>query len=212
MSRRARDSRPYVAMPHPNRQIWRENLLKAISAVMEAYETPQEVHQLLLEGIRQSIHQHHAMSSAVSPRVSAIASTQGAIGWQHIMKGSLANEWRQDQQTSMQGRETKYKNAQTWSTTIIQTILGQWLELWAIRNKDRHGRDWQTQNTAAKDQATREITQLYEYKGRIMPQHEWIFSNTLEQQRQKSTYVQRAFISNYKPVILASYQTRLETG
>jgi hypothetical protein len=36
--------------------------------------------------------------------------------------------------------------------------------------------------------------------------------NTLEQQRQKSTYVQRAFISNYKPVILASYQTRLETG
>jgi hypothetical protein len=114
----------------------------------------------------------------------------------------------------MQGKETKYKNAQTWSTTIIQIILEKWLELWTIRNKDRHGRDWQTQNKAAKEQATREIKQLYECKGtqRIMPHQEWIFSTTLDQQKQKSTYVLRAFISNYKSVILASYQTRLETG
>jgi hypothetical protein len=179
---------------------------------MEAYQTPQEVHQLMLEGIRQSIHQHHTMSPTVSPSVSAIASAQIAIGWHQIMKGRLANEWKQAQQILMQGRETKYKNAQTWSTTITQTILDKWLELWMIRNKAKHGRDWQTQTTAAKEQATREIDQLYEYKGRVMPHQEWIFSTTLDQQKQKSTYAQRAFISNYKPVILASYQTRSETG
>jgi hypothetical protein len=128
------------------------------------------------------------------------------------MKGRLAKEWKNAQQEAMQGTETKTKNSQTWSATIIQTILEKWLELWTMRNKDKHGKDWQTKVAADKEQAIREMEQLYEYKGRIMPHHEWIFNTTLEHQRQKSTYVLRAFISNYQPVILESYQTRLETG
>jgi hypothetical protein len=71
--------------------------------------------------------------------------------------------------------------------------------------------DWKSQQQAAKDQVTREIEQLYNYKGHIMPHQEWIFSTELEQQKQKTTYVLRAFVNNFKPVILDSYQTRLET-
>jgi hypothetical protein len=112
----------------------------------------------------------------------------------------------------MRENTAKYKNAQTWSVQIIQTIFEQWLELWKLRNEDRHGRDWQAQKIADKEQVIREKELLYEYKGRIMPQDEWHFNTTLEQQRTKTTYVLRAFVSNCKLAILASYQTRLETG
>jgi hypothetical protein len=81
-----------------------------------------------------------------------------------------------------------------------------------MRNEDRHGRAWKSQNIATKEQVTREVEQLYTYKGKIMPNQEWIFHTDLEQQMTKTTYVLRAFVSNYKPVILRSYQTRLETG
>ena len=81
-----------------------------------------------------------------------------------------------------------------------------------MRNGDRHGRDYKTQAEAAKQQAVREIEQLYEYKGQLLPQHEWILATPLEQQRSKRTYVLRAFISNFGPIIEESYKTRLETG
>jgi hypothetical protein len=144
--------------------------------------------------------------------VTTIATAQEAIGWDQMMKGRFTNEWPTAQQETMQGKTTKYKNAQTWSTNIIQTIFEKWLELWRIRNEDRHGRDWQAKHMAEKEQVTREVEMLYEYKGRIMPQQEWIFNTALDQQKFKMAYVLKVFVSNYKPVILASYQTRLETG
>jgi hypothetical protein len=128
------------------------------------------------------------------------------------MKGRFANEWQTTQQDIMQEKTTKHKNAQMWSTRIIQTIFEKWLELWRIRNHDSHRRDWQAQRISTKEQVIQEVEMLYEYKGRIMPPQEWIFNTEMEQQKFKTAYVLRAFVSNYQPVILASYQTRLETG
>jgi hypothetical protein len=201
-----------LTCPCIERQQWRDRLLNAIQEAMDEYKTPEHVTQLFMEGIRYSIGHQATMSQPLSPTVSDIESAQTAIGWKQLMKGRMATAWRQAQHEAMQGKETKYRNAHTWSTTIIHIILDKWLELWTIRNKARFGRDWQAQQTAAKDQAVREIEHLYAYKGKIMPHQEWIFSTTLDQQKQKSTYILRAFISTYKQMILDSYQTRLETG
>jgi hypothetical protein len=112
-----------LTCPCPKCQEWRDRLLKAISDVQEAYQLPQDVTQLMLEGIRYSIGQQNTVNQNPSPTVAAIASAQHAIGWTQLMKGRMANEWKQVQHESMLARETKYKNAHTWSTAIIQTIL-----------------------------------------------------------------------------------------
>jgi hypothetical protein len=189
------------------REEWRDKFLKAITEILDNYGTPPPLQQLMMDGFRHTLGMQGTLNTHIPPHLAPLVTAQEAIGWTQMMKGRLAKEWKTQQQEAMQGNETKYKNSQTWSTEIIHTIFQHWLELWTIRNSDRHGRDWKTKRIAAKDQALREIAQLYEYKGRIMAQHEWIFHTSLDQQQQKSTYVLRAFINNFKPVILASYQT-----
>jgi hypothetical protein len=156
-------------------------------------------------------HQEPA-SQNVNPIVTTIATAQAVIGWGQMMKGRFALEWQTAQHDAMNNKSTKHKNAQRWSTQIIQTIFEKWLELWRLRNEDSHRRDWHAQRIATKEQAIQEVEVLYEYKGRIMPTQEWIFNTTVEEQKLKTAHVLRAFVSNYKPVILGSYQTRLETG
>jgi hypothetical protein len=81
-----------------------------------------------------------------------------------------------------------------------------------MRNEERHGHDYKSKRKAESNQAVRETEQLYDFKGQIRPEDEWIFNIPLEQQRTKTTYVLRAFLSNYTPLVQGSYQTRLKTG
>ena len=97
---------------------------------------------------------------------------------------------------------------------IAEFFLKQWLELWKERNGDRHGKDRESQAAAAKRQAIREVEGLYQHQNYIEPHLRWTFKTPLDQMKQKRTYVLRAWISNFGPVLKKSheYQTRLETG
>jgi hypothetical protein len=104
---------------------WRINLTKEITDIMEEYHTPPTVQQLMLQGIQQSFRHSTPMNQNIPPPLVTVAAAQAAIGWHQKMKGRLAKEWKVIQQEIMQGKETKYKNAQMWSTKIVQTILEQ---------------------------------------------------------------------------------------
>ena len=71
-----------------------------------------------------------------------------------------------------------------------------------------------TRQAADKRKAVTDLELLYQYKDQIEPHLNWIMSTPLDQMKQKRTYVLRAWISNFGPVIKQSheYQTRLETG
>jgi hypothetical protein len=198
--------------PCVKREEWRLKFVQSIQEILDDYQTPLTIKQLMIEGLQHSFGDQEPASQNVNPTVTTIATAQATIGWSQLMKGRFALEWQIAQQDAMQTKSTKHKNAQTWSTQIIQTIFEKWLELWRLRNEDHHGRDWHEQRIATKEQAIREVEMLYTYKGKILPTDEWIFNLTLEQQKLKTAYVLRAFVSNYKPVIMGSYQTRLETG
>ena len=201
----------FVCMNSKRRE-WRSNMLSAIRKEMEDSDTPVDVMQLMLEGLKCVVEGRDKSTIAIPDSVVHIAEAQSAVGWDQLLKGRLASEWMKHQKEYLGERSTDRKNANTWATGIITTIFQQWLDLWKLRNGDRHGRDYKTQAEAAKQQAVREIEQLYEYKGQLLPQHEWILATPLEQQRSKRTYVLRAFISNFGPIIEESYKTRLETG
>jgi hypothetical protein len=180
---------------------------------MEKYKAPPEMTHLLLNGIIQAIQNPNTEGpSNIPAELESVASAQGKIGWQHILKGRLSKAWIAYLEQSIQHEATQFRNAVTWATDIIRTMLSQWLDLWKLRNEDRHGQDYVSKRAAERNQAIREVEQLYEFKGRIQPEDAWIFHTPIEQQRTKSTYVLRAFLSNYKPLVNGSYQTRLETG
>ena len=104
------------------------------------------------------------------------------------------------------------KNGMTWTATIAETLLRGWLDLWELRNDDRHGRDAQSKAEAIRQQTLRELELLYGLKGSVMPQHAWILDPPLDQRKTLKTYSIRAFINCYKPILEESYKERLATG
>ena len=76
----------------------------------------------------------------------------------------------------------------------------------------RHGKDLESQRHAAKRQALREITQLYELQGTRRIYLQWIYHSPLATGHTCSMSIMRAWINNHKPILLEGYNTTLETG
>ena len=142
------------------------------------------------------------------------------LGWSQLLQGRFSDAWRKHYQQYLGSKATNKKNSHTWVTTIITTIFNQWLDLWKLRNHDKHGKDYKAQADAAHRQAVIELINMYEMKDQVLPHHAWIFKDPIHELQNKSTSYIRAIVANFKPMIeqaikaqaLESYQTRLETG
>lgn len=197
---------------HPRRQQWREQFHEKMKQKMEAYKTPEYIVNLWIEGVKRGMTNNEEPMSS-TPETQPIIEEQEKIGWNQMIKGQIANKWIQAQKEAMGETATKRKNALTWATDMVSLIFEEWLNLWKIRNEDRHGRDKATRKAAERKQAIRELENMYEdYGGQGQLEGAWILHWSLEEQKSKSTYTIRAMISNYIPVLKGSHQTQLETG
>jgi hypothetical protein len=198
---------------HPTRQQWRDQFKEALKHVMEKYGTPNTMKELWLEGIHKGMTGDNTPIED-SPDIREIIEAQEKIGWNQMLQGRIAHQWIEKQKEAM-ATPTKRKNSMTWATEMISTIFEYWLKLWKMRNEDKHGRDAVTRREAERQQAIRELEQMYE--GNENTQETWIIQRPMEALKGKSTYTIRAAISNYRPVLQEppleeSHQTQLETG
>jgi hypothetical protein len=70
----------------------------------------------------------------------------------------------------------KKRTGEIWMANVITTWLQQWLNLWKIRNEDRHRRDDDTRRLARDNQTIREVVVSYdEHATRITPALQWLF-------------------------------------
>ena len=195
----------------PARITWKNHFLHKLREKLSEKNTPLDAMELLLEGLKSVLEGRASNTIHVPESVTTIAAAQEAIGWTELLRGRLSKAWTQHQQTHLGAFDPKV-NGQTWTIDIIQFILESWLELWKSRNGDRHGRDHQSKAQAAKAQAIREMEQLYSYKDNIMPHHNWILDTPMEQRMNLKTYVLRAWINSFKPILEESYKECLATG
>ena len=70
----------------------------------------------------------------------------------------------------------------------------------------------QTKAQAQRDQALHELKLAYEFKGKILPRHNWILDTPINQRQNLRTYALRAWLNNYVPILRESYHERLATG
>ena len=167
-----------------------------------------------MEGVASVFEERDASTIRHTDSVLHIAEAQAAIGWMEIFRGRLSGTWGEYLQQHLGYPIDKKINGQTWSSALSEFFLNQWHILWLERNGDRHGRDKASRDAAARRQALREVEQLYEYKGATQPHLNWILDTPLETRKANRTYVLRAWISSFGPILKKSheYQTRLETG
>ena len=195
-----------------SRRKWRASFLKQLRETMVKIDTPVAIIELMLEGLTAVFEDRDPTTFNAPASAQSIADSQAGIGWDHVLRGRLSEEWSQHMQAHIGPHDPK-KNGQTWATTVIQTILTGWLDLWQLRNGDRHGRDKTTKAQAAKAQAVRELELIYDgHLNQILPHHNWILETPLEQRKNLRTHALRLWINCFKPVLEESYKTRLETG
>ena len=190
---------------------WRQTFYKSLAKELGKLDTRMELRELLVTALKAMIEGQDVGSIAIPPGMEELAASQAAIGWRELFKGRFSTKWAEIQQQYL-GQFDRKKNGQTWTIKAAQTILEGWLDLWKIRNADRHGRDHQTRAQVQREQALRELESLYQYKDQVWDHHAWILSTPLETRKALKTYQIRAFINNYQPVLKGSYQERLATG
>ena len=206
------ETRSHVYLcPAQSRASWRASFLAKLRKRLEELNTRLDLQELLLEGIKAQLEGRADNTIHVPSSVQDLHEAQQAIGWEQILKGRMSEQWSQEQQHHL-GRYDKKKNGLTWATDVIQLILESWLQLWELRNGDRHGRDVQTKAQAKRAQAIRELELAYEYKDHILVRHNWILSVPLEQKKNLKTHAIRMWLSSFVPILEESYKEQLNTG
>jgi len=118
-----------------------------------------------------------------------------------------------DNSASDNSTHKRNRTGETWMTTIITTWLQQWLNLWKLRNEDRHGRDEDTRRQAQDNQTIHEATKFYEENAtRVNPNLQWLFETPLITRTQGNISNLRIWLRTWKPVVEKSNATSLETG
>jgi hypothetical protein len=193
----------------PTREQWRKDTLTEVRHKMDSLNTPLPIMELFMSGLYSVL--YPGTHIHVPPGLEALAAAQSAIGWHHIMKGRFAVQWRENIDRH-NGSAHGQKPGARWAVDMVDCVLKQWWKVWMMRNGDRHGRDAATKAQAERQQAIREMQQLYDLKDTVLPQHQWILSQPIETKLQWTTPVIRAWISNYRVFIEEGHNTALETG
>ena len=198
----------------PSRRKWKATCLKTLRDQMTDLDTPEPVISLFMEGLASTFNQTSPSDIPCDPSVQHIKDAQDKIGWNQLIKGRLAWQWNNTQETHLGTRATDKANGRTWAIDIATTLLKQWLDLWFSRNSDRHGVDHLAQLETTKRQTIREMSLLHEhYKpDNIQPDDHFMLDTPILTKLKWTTKQQRAWLSVFKPLLEESYQTRLATG
>jgi hypothetical protein len=192
---------------------WRTSAISNMSKLLKDIDTAVPLQELLLEAFSAMIQGKPDSSIKVDPAVADVAAAQAVIGWDQILKGRFSKLWQQTQARYLGSRATRHSNASTWMTRVIEAWIQEWLQLWTLRNHDRHGKDAATRIQAEEAQTIRELEMFYEAHAKNVTQRlRWIFNKPYEDRREMRIGIIRLWLNTWKPVIDASYKTDLTTG
>jgi hypothetical protein len=201
--------------PAASRQQWRLRFITKLRQKLDSLDTHPQLQQLLMEAM------YHIIRGIPEPPepfpfedfdMPEVFNSQALIGWEQLLLGRFSQSWVKAQDAYLGPRATKTKNGTTWLTAVIDLIFKEWYQLWESRNDDRHGKDQTTKAAAEKAQVIREVQQLFAKKPHVPSHLHYIFRRPLAQMLQQATYVLRAWVNSFKPVLTMNYTDALATG
>jgi hypothetical protein len=95
--------------------------------------------------------------------------SQERIGWRAMLHGYWSIEWQKAYQTTYaipEDETPKDRSKRTitmalWQRKVLKATWQQMIQLWRLRNEERHGRDTETREQARREVLQNEIKVLY---------------------------------------------------
>ena len=94
---------------------------------------------------------------------------QEAIGWLGLIRGYWAKKWQHAFETSQQQaqdetdtqRKIRERQMPRWQAKVVQTLWHGLIQLWQLRNEERHGRDAESREAARRSVIHHDLAEIY---------------------------------------------------
>ena len=199
------DHRHILRCPHPTRAAWRQDTLRKLRIKGDTLGTDPILLTLLLQGLSSWLNQTFFDTSGTPPRYCQLLLEQHEIGWHQLLMGRFSLQWARLQQTHLSAQQPiKGRSGDRWTSQMATLLLRAWLDLWELRNQDRHGKDAALKAKAKKEQTLRELELLYALRPQVLQKDRSLFFATYDQHTDKPTHLICQWIHTYCPVLLKS--------
>jgi exonuclease III len=199
-----------------SRQNWRQSTLELLQRQDKPGQDP-ILMDILQDGIRRFFSSTVPPNdSQYPPRYTQLLQEQADIGWDQLFKARWSTQWNQLQNDYIQRKQstTKVGPRHSWTTSIGRKLLDKWLELWAVRNVERHGKDAEHQQAIRVQHITAQLGELYSYKNKVCPSDVSLFYADVTEHLQKHTSLSQVedWISMHCETIRASVALATKLG
>ena len=164
--------------PGLTRREWRSQLLEKIHRLASTPQFDPILADILRDGLQRWLQDLSPIPLRLYPTAyHPLILSQTKIGWSHIVRGRWSYHWRDMQSRFACRQESTYDHTRPnqFIQSLGTTILQAWFELWAIRNKERHGRDEIEQKEKRSSLLRTQLEALYRLRPLTMPVHRHIF-------------------------------------
>lgn len=167
----------------PSRALWRQQTIRKITTYKRECSDPYLL-DILHDGLLRLHNQLEPLTTTSYPdRYRELIQTQQAIGWDQLYKARWSKEWRRLQQEYSNARQDGQPqfSGQSWVLGTCRLLMDQWLELWSLRNSERHNKDVELTQQTRFQRLRSELTELYSYRTKVCPDDRKIFYNSMEE-------------------------------
>ena len=203
------DNTHVITCSHASRLPWRQTTIHKITHYARAKSDP-----ILLDILRDGLTRFHRTLPLLSPadyppRYSQLIVSQNSIGWDQLYRGRWSIQWTMQQDQYLERKQDGQDPRQgpsAWLIGLGRLLIDQWLQLWQLRNEQRHGKD-ATRFGQVQEQAIHSrLQELYKYRLEVCPEDKHIFHSSPEEHLAQHNNLDAIenWILTYKDAILAS--------
>ena len=202
--------------PAPERNQWRQKLLKKLSEVCTKQHTYEPLKKLLIDAVRLWLYpgqepHDEPQGEEYADELHSLIDTQARIGWRQLFNGRFCKQWCDLQNVHLnhirQYLPTKNNSGHKWQIAIITVIWEEWHDLWNMRNADVHGNDAASKAIAAKREVSRRLAMIYEKRNHMEPSAQELLFPDIRTHLEQPPWVIQNWITINGPVFVASLRS-----
>ena len=205
------DNSHVILCTHPTRVEWRQQTIKKLSHYAASRSDP-----VLLDILRDGLIRYHRHldpipSTSYPQRYSILIAHQTALGWDQVYKGRWSTEWHR-LQNIYESKTTTH--ASDWIVGLGRFLIDQWVEVWKMRNEQRHGKDMESQSQLRLSILRSELEELYQYKSQVCPAEIPLFYESVDAHLRNHPHLDTiaGWVQMYRDAIIASANQATRLG
>ncbi len=136
----------------------------------------------------------------------AALKAQEKIGWTAMLRKYWANQWQSEYKRTYQtpdGETCKNKNKRhqqmkRWQKKVIQTTWTALIQLWTLRNKEQHGWDKESRDSAGQEVLHKELADIYDKRDKYPQRVQRLLKQSYDQHIQETVPKLSDWLNTYK--------------